>query len=287
MSLELLYVQVQTLTAAQEWGQLTTLLEETEAGVFPCYPEPRMPLSSGSSGSSGSSPGGGDVDAALVCWDARVFSAQLASLLIVGDVAAARLLVRRVPGHVARVSHEWRLLLQVAASLHDNDFNAALTTLAKACSSLPVLLTRAEPVAPEGAAISYLIPPASSSTQHNSIPERQEALSRLVAPLFHALLESLTSRVLRLIGTAFTSIKITSFLHFLGSTYSQELLLTSIHDGSLATRMNVESVSLSIDTDCVNIVKGSKESEKQGINAPGLEQVQELARYLVHLEREA
>ncbi|KAJ3046650.1 hypothetical protein HDU99_009723, partial [Rhizoclosmatium hyalinum] len=111
MSLELLYVQVQTLTAAQEWGQLTTLLEETEAGVFPCYPEPRMPLLSGSSGSSGSSPGG-DVDAALVCWDARVFSAQLASLLIVGDVAAARLLVRRVPGHVARVSHEWRLLLQ-------------------------------------------------------------------------------------------------------------------------------------------------------------------------------
>ncbi|KAI9339390.1 hypothetical protein BDR26DRAFT_862348 [Obelidium mucronatum] len=228
------------------------------------------------------------IDSVFVGNDARVYSLLLASHLLTNDLVAARLLVRRVPRHVS-LSFELNLLCEVAAALYMQNPAKAINLLTEA-KTLPVLPTIAVSVTPSPATLAILLPSPNSSiqdilaaAQNNQTQPR--AFSGCISPvILDALVDSITSRVLVLTALGYTSIKIDALKAMV--SWSQERVLIAVQDGSLADLMRVESVQ--VDGDCIVIVKGDKfkGDPTTASFGPGLQQVRDLADYLVHLERE-
>ncbi|KAI8620194.1 hypothetical protein BC830DRAFT_1100665 [Chytriomyces sp. MP71] len=287
------YVQIQTLTAQRDWPGLVALLEDLEAAQFPSSPLPSHPLSASAEG--GAADADVDIDAPLTAHDARVYALLLIALLLVGDGPGARLLHRRTPFHVRMTSWELNAIADVAAALHKNDTASALTLLAS-FNSLPTLRARAIHVEPAPATTILLVPDvppvaaapsAGAILAHNLAPQTQpRAFSRLVRPLLPCLADAIAETVLRSVARAYTGVHITSLGRMLAA--SPEQIRAKVEDGSLHAAMGVESVSL--DGDVLHIVKGTRSAAAGagGLagSGPGLQQVQDLAKYLMHLERE-
>ncbi|KAJ3073447.1 hypothetical protein HDU98_001497 [Podochytrium sp. JEL0797] len=274
------YVSLQHDIAARSWSLLETQLEDLEAGAFSSSNAPFAPLALSSPGSLGSA----DIDSGIVALDTRVYALLLCALLLQKKLEAARLLVRRVPKHVPLISFEWNVLANLAHLLFIKNYPAALALLAQ-IKDLPVLLTRAIPVLPN-AVVTLLVEP--NQTDNTALllaaqnPDSQpRALSRLVAPLISELIESISQNVLLLVGNAFTKIKVDSLATMLA--WSHERVLNAQLENKLAEAMDVESVH--VEADCLVIVKGPKKVERADFG-PGLLQVEDMAKYLTHLERE-
>ncbi|KAJ3025351.1 UNVERIFIED_CONTAM: hypothetical protein HDU68_007238 [Siphonaria sp. JEL0065] len=303
-----LYVTIQQLIAAQAWEQLETQLSEAEAGLFPGAALPNHPLvlrgqGQGNAGGDqrdqaivaeqGQGQGQGtdddvQVDAGIVGFDGRVYGVLLAVLLIRNDLVGARLLVRRTPRHVFALA-EFAVFAKVAEQLYTNNTGAALRLLADA-KNLPVLRASIVAVAPSSACVIVLV--NSNNTTPQQDQQQPQALSRLAASILIPLINAIEQRFLRLVAVSFTNINLIQF----GNTlfWSQDRILTSVQDGSLAAAMRVESVSLDNNNTLKivqgaafkNAISGGGADSQNATFGPGLQQVKDLADYLVHLERE-
>ncbi|KAJ3266968.1 hypothetical protein HDU77_008313 [Chytriomyces hyalinus] len=289
------YVQIQTLIANSNWEGLVAQLEDLELSHFPSVPVPQIPLvANNGTHASVLSP----IDASLCAHDSRVYALLLAAHLLTDDVVAARMLFRRTPAHVGLTSWEFGAIAEVAAALHDGNPAQALALLAS-YKSYPTLLAHTISVTAKSfsqtpsAPVSIILlttPEAASDAAEdllatalnkNTLPH---AFSRLVSPIVDILADVITRRVLVSVARSHTAIRVSSLTAMIA--WPRGRVAQTVADGSLKEAMNVESVTL--ESDVLRIVAKSEQNSAMLTSSagPGLDQVRDLAKYLVHLERE-
>ncbi|KAJ3348810.1 hypothetical protein HDU83_001012 [Entophlyctis luteolus] len=295
--------EIQRLVAQAKWADLIPVLEDLEASVFPCSALPAVPLVVDETAPPDTSYDASS-DAPLQPYDSRLYSLHLACLLLTNALPAARLLHRRTPSHVFKTSWEYNFLCEIGSALHANSHSSAIKLLRSTVPTTPTHVSQLVHVHPPTAVVAVIAPAAVPAPDDGAAGAPVRAFSLLVAPVVAHLAEALQSAALRLAARVYTTVRADSLANAVG--WPVEDVLGAARDGSLCTAMAVERVEVETVADAagagavlLKITRGRSQPtsanqrgnddvmmDHTSASRPGLAQLEDLSRYVVHLERD-